>query len=178
MNLQTITMPKEKALEAYRQYREHARTQRDRAITIGYRAIASGKAIINPREAITRAGFDELWRPRLAIAQATMEQQLWSCGITGGSFRRKPYWRWEFAPNIVSPPRQSYADYRTMVPLIPPNLRPGETQLKKYWILWEATWEEAPRDPMLLRHLAGDLYIVLAAWDLTDLERAAMGTIN
>jgi hypothetical protein len=30
------------------------------------------------------------------------------------------------------------------------------------------------RDPYLLRHVGGALYAVLAAWDLTDLERAIM----
>jgi len=34
----------------------------------------------------------------------------------------------------------------------------------------------APRDPMLLRRLGGDLWLVVAHWDLTEVERAAMAT--
>ena len=41
-------------------------------------------------------------------------------------------------------------------------------------ILWEAEWETVPRDPLLLRHLAGGLYAVMASWDLTPLERAVL----
>jgi hypothetical protein len=31
-----------------------------------------------------------------------------------------------------------------------------------------------PRDPALLRHIRGDLWVVLAVWDLTDLERLVL----
>jgi len=72
--------------------------------------------------------------------------------------------------------------YRAMVPSIPPQYRPvhsrhGErryTDLKRYHILWEADWEEVPHDPMLLKHLSGALYVVLAKWDLTELEQAVL----
>lgn len=64
--------------------------------------------------------------------------------------------------------------YRALVPLIPPNLRPARA-LVRYVILFEAEWEPVPpTDPLLLRHLHGDLYAVLAAWDLTPLERAVL----
>jgi len=50
--------------------------------------------------------------------------------------------------------------------------------LSHYHILWEATWEQTnpppPRDPALLRHIAGDLWVVMRTWDLTDLERAVL----
>lgn len=43
-------------------------------------------------------------------------------------------------------------------------------------ILWEAEWQAVPpKDPALLRHLGGDLYAVVAVWDLTELERAVLG---
>jgi hypothetical protein len=39
----------------------------------------------------------------------------------------------------------------------------------------EEKWEQlAPVDPLLLKHLGGPFYVVLAAWDLTDVERAVM----
>ena len=69
-----------------------------------------------------------------------------------------------------------WGDMRAMVPPIPPALRPPY-KLGNYAILWEATWEKVPRppgDPALLRHIGGDLYAVLAIWDLTDLERAVL----
>jgi hypothetical protein len=41
-------------------------------------------------------------------------------------------------------------------------------------ILWEAEWQHVPSDPLLLRHITGPLYAVLASWDLTELERAVL----
>ena len=66
---------------------------------------------------------------------------------------------------------------RAIVPNIPPALRP-KRGLRLYTILWEAEWSAdptAPTDPALLRRLGGDLYILLATWDLTELERAVLG---
>jgi hypothetical protein len=31
-----------------------------------------------------------------------------------------------------------------------------------------------PEDPALLKHIGGDLYAVLAVWNLTELERAVL----
>ena len=58
----------------------------------------------------------------------------------------------------------------------------GEHSQRQAWhILWEVTeWSStpqsgpAPYDPLLLKHLGGQLYAVLAEWDLTPLERAVM----
>lgn len=65
-----------------------------------------------------------------------------------------------------------------MVPHIPPALRPAR-KLENYHILWEADWQQdPPRDPMLLKRLAGTFYAVLAVWDLTDLERAVLNGVR
>jgi hypothetical protein len=65
---------------------------------------------------------------------------------------------------------------RTVVPLIPPKLRPKPRRLRHCHILWEVeAWAPvAPRDPALLRHIRGDLWAVLAVWDLTELERMVL----
>ena len=73
-------------------------------------------------------------------------------------------------------PREVENGYRTskaVVPSIPPRLRP-KIAYSNLHILWEAEWETVPTDPMLLRHLDGALYVVLAVWDLTDLEKAVL----
>lgn len=63
---------------------------------------------------------------------------------------------------------------RAMVPIIPPPLRPPH-KLAGYHLLWEADWTaQAPEDPALLKHLGGDLYALLAVWDLSPLERAVL----
>lgn len=61
-----------------------------------------------------------------------------------------------------------------IVPNVPPALRPTHA-LGGYDILWEVDeWKvqpEPPGDPALLKHIGGDLYAVVAVWDLTELER-------
>jgi hypothetical protein len=68
-----------------------------------------------------------------------------------------------------------------LVPMIPADVRPAEGREKDWFVLWEVErWSNEPllaapdRDPFLLRHVGGDLYAVLAEWNLTDLERAVM----
>jgi hypothetical protein len=48
--------------------------------------------------------------------------------------------------------------------------------MQNYHVLFEAVWSKAPpSDPFLLRRLGkGDLWLVLAMWDLTEVERAAL----
>lgn len=66
---------------------------------------------------------------------------------------------------------------RAMAPNIPPGLRPAH-HLRNYHLLWEAEWQldrsVPPGDPALLKQLGGDLYAVLAVWDLTPIEQAVL----
>lgn len=65
-------------------------------------------------------------------------------------------------------------DVRAFCPLIPLPLRP-KFNLSNYFLLWEANWHpEPPRDPYLLKPLAGSLMEIIAEWDLTPLEIAAV----
>jgi hypothetical protein len=71
--------------------------------------------------------------------------------------------------------------WRAMVPIVPPKQRPaGADTLASYLLLWEAddwTWQTVPRppgDPALLKHVGGDIYAVVATWDLTELERLVL----
>ncbi len=66
--------------------------------------------------------------------------------------------------------------YSSIVPAIPFHLRPNG-DADKYFILWEVEkWEEyqavrAPGDPLLLERIAHPIYVVVAQWDLSDLEK-------
>jgi hypothetical protein len=69
-----------------------------------------------------------------------------------------------------SEPKQGVA----MVPMVPPDVLPARgCDLSKHFILWEVeSWDAAPPiDPILLRPIGGDLYAVIAQWDLTEIER-------
>lgn len=72
----------------------------------------------------------------------------------------------------------------TDVPLVPPQARRacgGKTKLRDHLVLWEVEgWRERSRapippiDPYLLEPLGGDLYAVVAEWELTPLERSVI----
>lgn len=64
---------------------------------------------------------------------------------------------------------------KTKVPIIPSNLEP-EDSLKNYYILWEVeAWENVPPpryDPLLLKRITENLFVILGAWDVTELEQS------
>jgi hypothetical protein len=68
------------------------------------------------------------------------------------------------------------ATLKAIIPNVPPPLRP-HAHLRNYLVLWEADWKVhpvPPGDPALLKHIGGDLYAVVAVWDLTPLEQAVL----
>lgn len=64
---------------------------------------------------------------------------------------------------------------KAKVPIIPSNLYP-EGDLKNYYILWEVeAWENIPPpqdDPILLKRITENLFVILGYWDVTDLEQS------
>ena len=63
---------------------------------------------------------------------------------------------------------------KTKVPIIPVEILP-DGDLKNYYILWEASeWEELPetKDPILLKRISENLFVILGVWDLTELEQS------
>lgn len=66
------------------------------------------------------------------------------------------------------------AKIKTKVPIIPIQLTP-EGKLSEYYILWEVDkWEELPKkdDPLLLKRITENLFVILSAWDVTELEQS------
>ncbi len=63
---------------------------------------------------------------------------------------------------------------KTKTPIIPATLMP-EGNLKEYYILWEVQrWEDLPeqKDPLLLKRITENLFVILSAWDVTPLEQS------
>lgn len=71
------------------------------------------------------------------------------------------------------PVRPQGNTHRARVPVVPPEHLP-RAKLRNYQILWEADWESAPRDPVLLRRITRDHFVVMAQWDLTEIERLVL----
>ncbi len=128
--------------------------------------------------------------PRLAVARADVEK-VWTNGIDreGGvrfdyvrdrwSATRSNQRHWSIATGtfpINEHPSWSTPKVVAMAPNVPPALRPRH-HLRNYVVLWEAEWAQEPVppvDPALLQHVGGDLYAVLAVWDLSPLEQAVL----
>jgi hypothetical protein len=193
MNLSTIEAPIEEAkakLDEYRNSVKDTHDETDRQIMKGYQALAEGKSLIHLRDAIATGGFNPSLLPNLAVGRMTdprINVRVYSdrlqffpaamgdwvrndnMGLNSGVVR--------IAIDRPAPPvgvSRTRDRASAIVPLVPPALRPKKAK-HRYFVLFEADWLPVPpRDPALIRHLVGELWVVLATWDLTDLERAAI----
>jgi hypothetical protein len=179
MNTARIEIDPGRAALLYRQYREHrnAYTKIDGEIERIYRQIARGGKVIRALESIRQAGIDALQRPRLALIRAdaktcylrldadrlTFSMDRWN---NARDTRRKIEVPW---PGM----KWQVGSAKAVVPLIPIYHRPA-AKLENYHILFEADWTGIPVDPMLLRRMGRDAWVVLAAWELTPVERAVL----
>jgi hypothetical protein len=187
MRTETIVVDRAEARALYRKYREHQHYAKpiDWEIQRTYQLIAQGRVVIKAIDSIVAAGLDEMKLPKLAIVRADAEECFWlPTRGGGGAFAMTNSWardREHHSRRITIPedtwPEQprDRRSYRAVVPLIPIHLRP-KRGLQNYHILWEAEWRPAPPvDPLLLRRIGvSDLWVVLAAWELTEVERAAL----
>jgi hypothetical protein len=190
MELATITMPGatetdrlNAARKAFLEYRAAVRarhSEEDAQIMRGYKALSQGKQLIHLRDTIRAGGLGKDGRPRLAIMRADQRwcfyHKRWDDGFSfscdGDEWRHRHATRIRFDSDVLA---CTGKDAKALVPIIPPGLRPT-IALSNFHILWEAEWQAVPpKDPALLRHLGGDLYAVVAIWDLTELERAVLG---
>lgn len=197
----TITMDRKEARKRFLEYKHEVQARHDdelAQIMHGYRALSLGQQIIRLGDVLRAGGMRErtrTWRdwdnkprsetvtlPRLAVMRAD-RTECWVEVETSGQvvFLPEVWYRGRRDRVVVGmePSAAVWArQWRAMVPLVPPALRP-KAHLRNYHVLWEAEWEyrEPPRppgDPALLKRLSGDLFIVLAVWDLTELERAVL----
>lgn len=153
-------------------------------IEAAYKAAARDLPLIELSKAMRTGGWDEKGRPRFAVARADQAQI--AADMTGStltffspsmSYYRRSALRRQFDVSgwTVRPKEWSGNRIVAIVPIVPPDvLKRPDCNLSARLILWEADWKEAPVDPLLLRHIGGDLYAVEAAWDLTPLERAVI----
>jgi hypothetical protein len=185
MQTQKLEMDRDQARALYRKYREHRAWSKpiDHEIQRIYQLVAQGKIVIRALDSIRAAGVNEAGFPKLAIARADVEECFLTLSADGSAHMGSDRWSWSRAsaskrfafPPGTFPVKASRYGASAIVPHIPPDIRPARG-LANYHILWEAEWTRRPPvDPMLLRRIGkGDLWLVLGAWDLTEVERAVM----
>lgn len=185
MQVELLKEEKDAATAKYKEYLQASKTCRDKTyddLKKVYNHVRRGKAVLDIAKVIPAGGVRVGHQPNLAICQAIATKVLCRYSRSGDVIFRDaanrmtkktdidlrkalPAWQgdvWEVS--LTAP-----------VPIIPPRLRPAKLT-KDYYILWEVdTWTMAPsRDPYLLRRLTPTLFLVCAAWDLTDIEMAVM----
>lgn len=170
----------------WRKYQEHRAYQspHDEEIAAIYKRIAQGKTVIRALESIRAAGLNDDGHPKLAIARADQSRCYWHADRNRCVFSSERS-AWTATRSNASKSKHIHMDWEGInttrgpeatVPLIPVHLRPRRG-LQNYHILWEAEWTKRyPVDPYLLRRFGGDAWLVVAAWDLTDVERAVMSS--
>ncbi len=197
MNVERVTLDRAEAARLFRKYKEHRAYSApvDWEIQRTYQLLAAGKVVIRALESITRAGLDGTGLPKLAIARATAKQchlrryRDGSFHMAADAWGRVRSTTHEWPRNSFQFPVETFpfdwhgksrvgsSGHQAQVPIIPIYLRP-KRGLENYHVLWEAEWQPIPpRDPFLLRRIGkADLWLVVAQWDLTDVERAALAT--
>lgn len=200
METATVAFDRSEARALFREYKKHLHWSApiDHEIRRTYQFIAQGRVVIRALESVKAAGVytegEGVGFPKLALTRAdatsvtcTMGWQ-GSCTMTPDDARSRMRWRdgaqlnWR---NVMSwsdgtfPRNPSVKRSRAvaLVPSAPLHLRP-KRGLPNYHILFEAEWtRQPPGDPMLLRRIGrGDLWLVVASWNLTVLEKAALAT--
>lgn len=198
MDLSTISMTRDEARAALAEWADtQDATPEDDAIAAGYKAIARGLRLITLSDTIRAGGEDDGHKPRLAVAPTSAEVVYLERDMSGTvrfctsdqhSSRRPArdvtatsvIVRDVLAPIEYVDAREHHLSWghqwRAMVPVVPPRFR--RRGWKSAHVLFEAEWARhtppAPVDPALIRHLRGDLWIVMGVWDLTSLERAVL----
>jgi hypothetical protein len=191
MDLAPLQIGEDEAREKLAEYEKALRASRnaeDEAIAAGYRAASRGLPVISLSRTVAAGGFHDSGLPRIAVLGAEARQCFARWDGDALVFADRDDWRANRGALVNAhsvrvrlagddlPQRRWRVHGSGMVPLIPPRLRPSPRRLRHCHILWEVEqWTPVPpRDPALLRHIRGDLWAVLAVWDLTELERMVL----
>jgi hypothetical protein len=199
MQTQQIVVDRSKALELYRAYKKHAHysTPIDREVMRAYQELSHGRLVIKALESVATAGVKtegvDAGFPKLALCRADAPTCKVEMSSDGGATMHagdiEPRSRWRFgggvvqSRNVFSFPKGTFPEPKrerrwrgeAITPIVPIHMRP-KRGLSNYHILFEAEWTKiAPVDPFLLRRIGkADLWLVVAMWELTSIERAAL----
>lgn len=158
----------------------------DQSIAAAYKALEEGRQMVQLTEVIAKGGSKGYF-PGLALVRADRSEVRCVATSHGDvTYRAK---RWSMTmPDLLKGWTRVYRDdapgsrrATALAPHIPPEVRENR-KLKDHLLLWEPSWRveadrplRRPFDPALLEQVVGDLYCVVAAWDLSPLEMAALG---
>jgi len=165
-----------------------------------YNRLKDGCKIVDINRVISKAGLHEgSLHPKLAISLASAEmvrceiRQNGNVQFVSRGHQRYPWWNTvpvkqdivlkNCFPSIdanewFSATGNEFAssmDLKAPVPLIPPRFLPEKLD-DSFYVLWEVDeWKMVPpEDPYLLQRVTNTHFVVLAGWNLSEVEKSAM----
>ena len=176
-----------KLMHRYQTHKHYAKPdQIDMEVERIAKLIAKGKVVVRGAGSVIGSGLDEdTHLPKLAIARADSPwcrlnpnkdggaEMLSGIDWANGNTSRDRVFRFDAGsfPFLAA----GKWGQKAIMPHIPPDIRPRRG-IENYHVIWEAIWEKVPPvDPILCRRIGkSDFFLVLAQWDLTEVERAVM----
>lgn len=180
MQVDELSMVKEKAEEEFKKYSEVAikkLRKEQKLIKQVYNYLRKGKRIIDLNRSFEIAGLNELGQPKLAIARADWEKVTIVRNYDKIIFKEED---WSRKENITISntifEKCNFYKLETPLPYVPPYISIYDP--KKFYILWEVEgWKKIqPRDPILLKKISNNFYLVCNFWNLTEIERKIMNS--
>lgn len=187
IGIKPIVVPREKARKEWIKHVEALKTRNDQHLNDLkklYFQLSKGRKVIDIYEAFKFAGVNEKQEPRLAIVKADEKMVYFTKKENGsGKFSHDNWSSWSklevWLPEGTFPKfrkkkgeNYSWNSIKTHTPIIPADKMP-KGKLSGYYIFWEVEkWDQVPKDPMLLKRITKNLFIVFEIWNLTKLERA------
>ncbi len=196
MDIETFALDRKEAQRLWKEYVVACKDNPNDKFTSDmkkvYNQLKSGRKIIDIYEVFRRSGINFSGQPRLAIAKTTTKSvkcHYYKDGEVvfiskysstwGDSWREADAIRikkiFPSIPKEKTPQYESKIKMEAPVPAIPASVRPKKN-IDNLYILWEVDeWKPIPpRDPHLLRRITENMFVIVAGWKLTDLERAVM----
>ena len=206
MNTPIITMDKEEAKAHYHEYLSATKVRKEKYVEELknlYRHLSEGAKVLDIYAAFKESGVNKFGDPNLGIAPADVRQITFVKESLGGGHFSKGRWPDRYS---VALPSGTFGSWKTIsredavdrkrewetgnierqqivakVPLIPPLLLPESKSLDGYYVLFEVEkWDEIPtaKDPYLLKRINANAFVVLAEWDVTEIELAVVRGLN
>lgn len=192
MNIAPMSVPTYEARDQYRAYRSALKERKEKhlaELSAVYYQLSRGHQVIDVIEAFKASGMKD-GGPAIALCRADRKSVFLEkkengsaefYGLSEGERRQHK------VPDFITPRCYSWerentqyrwiknSRCRTVVPIIPVAHMPIGG-LHNYHILWEIDkWEpEPPVDPILLKQITKNVFVVLAQWNLSPIERAVM----
>lgn len=179
MKIETLKIHRKTAEKKYKEYLQAVKDGHPdktyKELKEAFYHAKNGRKLIDVAEVIKNAGYDEKGRPHLAIIRADAKDCWFTSRSDSSGYFAMNRWG-NYRNQMIEFPQNTFVrdtSAKAIVPTIPPRFRP-KGSLYRYYILWEADWHEVPVDPILLKRVSKYLFVVLATWNLTEIERAAL----